>query len=155
MMYKTYLFNLLHKLGIHKMYKGCEYLLTAISFIAENETSYSPITKILYVEIAKTHKTSSLCVERNLRSIIEIIWREHSDDLLLEEIFSEHYLNNRPSNMEFLSRLYQYIKHSFPNPKDFKKTDYTFSCPISGTECEFCNEFIHNFIETYHNSEEK
>ncbi len=152
MMYKTYIINLLKKLGVHKAYKGCEYIFTAISFIAKNETSYSPITKILYVEIAKVHNTSKLCVERNIRSVIEIIWREHSDDFLIKDIFGTSYLQQRPSNMEFISLLYEYIKRTFPYQTNLRQVDLSFSCPISGTECEVCTEFIHNFIERYQNN---
>lgn len=149
MKYKRYILDILYNLGVHKMYKGCEYILSGISFISENETSYSPVTKILYVEIAKEHDTSSLCVEKNIRSVIEIIWKQHANDALICKVFGSYYLSERPSNIEFLSLLYDYVKNADIQKVLTDEVSPKFTCPVSGSECEFCSEFIANFLKQY------
>ena len=156
MKYDENVINLLYELGVHKMYKGCQYILSGIYFISQNETTFCPVTKILYVEIAKKHSTSSLCVEKNIRSVIELIWKQRKNDSLLSEIFGKHSLLKRPSNIEFLSSLYDYVKNTSLSNHLSAQTQSTFTCPISGNECEFCTEFIANFLKAHsENLEEK
>ena len=155
MKYEQEVSNILYELGVRKMYKGCQYILTGIYFISQNENNFCPVTKILYVEIAKKHDTSNLCVEKNIRSVIEHIWKQHKNDALMYKIFGTHSHTKRPSNIEFLTLLYDYVKNtaSLPLPEDKWKT---FTCPLSGNECEFCTEFIVNFLKEYGgNYEEK
>lgn len=151
MKYKAYTVAILQKLGIQKMYKGCEYIISSISYMDKNEKFFAPVTKVLYVEIAKQYNTSSLCVEKNMRSVIKNIWARPENSELITKIFGPYNLSKRPSNMEFLVLLYNYLKfessgsiHS--GSKD--TVDYTFTCPLSGNPCEFCKEFV---IETIHN----
>lgn len=150
MKYERQILDILYNLGIRKMYKGCEYILTGIYFISENENDFSPVTKILYVEIAKKHDTSSLCVEKNIRIVIELIWKQRENVLLMHQIFGSYFLLKRPSNLEFLTSLYEYVKGTaaFPNTP-FPQTPPAFHCPISGNECEFCTEFIANVLKEY------
>jgi two-component system response regulator (stage 0 sporulation protein A) len=133
----------LHRLGIQKMYKGCEYIISSINFISENEIYFTPVTKVLYVEIAKKYNTSGICVEKNIRSIIKKIWSNPYNEKLLSEVFGPQNETNAPSNITFLMSLYNYLKQSDANKtSSIKSEDYTFICPQSGKACEFCKEFI-------------
>ena len=147
MKYKAYTIALLQKLGIQKMYKGCEYIVSSISYIAKNEKYFTPVTKVLYVEIAKQYNTSSICVEKNLRSVIKNIWSRPENDELICTIFGEYNVAKRPGNMEFLVSLYHYLKYTYTDSSASENIDYTFTCPLSGNPCEFCKEFV---IETIH-----
>lgn len=44
------------------------------------------ITKVIYPEIAKTHQTTPIRVERNMRNAIEVAWTK-GDTKILEELF--------------------------------------------------------------------
>ncbi len=151
MKHEREILDILYNLGIRKMYKGCEYILSGIYFISENETTFSPVTKILYVEIAKKHGTSSLCVEKNIRSVIELIWKQSKNDSLIREIFGSYFLRKRPSNLEFFTSLYDYIKNTTTalSKQLPDVTTYQFICPLSGNECEFCREFIMKFLKEH------
>ena len=130
--------EILRKLGLQKVYKGCEYIISCINFIATNETGFTPVTKVLYIEVAKQYNTSSICVEKNIRSVIKKIWSTPENSPLISKIFSEHYTDKQPGNIEFLTLLHRYVKlNSFKN-----YDDYTFICPHSGTACEICKDFI-------------
>ena len=67
--------KILHQLGVNKSVKGYDYILSCIQFIHNNENNYTPVTKVLYFEIAKKHNTSNYCVERNIRNVVQGIWK--------------------------------------------------------------------------------
>ena len=151
MKYKAPTLALLHKFGIQKMYKGCEYITSSMDFISENEIYFTPVTKVLYVEIAKQYNTSGICVEKNIRSIIKKIWSNPYNENLLEEVFGKQYRTKSPSNISFLMLLYNHLKQTNTKPNTLKITneDYSFVCPISGNNCEFCKEFIFEKLKNY------
>lgn len=159
MEYTAYITALFRKLGLRKMYKGCDYIISAIRYMDMDETFYAPVTKVLYVEIAKQHFTSGICVEKNIRSVIRSIWEKPENTELISEIFGKTALTKRPGNIEFLVLLYNYLKKSLSyesGDKDshspYTAKDYTFTCPLSGTPCEFCKEFV---IETVNHLTDK
>ena len=103
--------GVLHQLGIGKSYSGYDYILHAINLIEQNERVLSGITKILYIDIAREFNTSDSCVERNIRKVIEVIWKTpETNKTLILEIFGSKYEVYKPSNKEFLELLYEYIK---------------------------------------------
>lgn len=152
MEYKACALELLHKLGIQKMYKGCEYVISSIKYISENEAYFTPVSKVLYVEIAKQYNTSGICVEKNIRSIIKKIWSNPYNAELLEDVFGKQYKTKSPSNINFLMLVYNHSKKYIDNTNSatYSNEDYSFICPLSGNSCEFCREFL---IEKLHNDE--
>lgn len=152
MRYECYVIKLLKSLGVNKFYKGCEFIISSINYINENEETFLPVTKILYVDIAKLYKTSATCVERDIRNVIDIIWQKEENKPFLRKIFGEYNLNKRPTNMEFLVLTYNYIKYYMDCIDFVKKDNYAFICPSSGNKCEYCNEFIMNAICDFYNN---
>lgn len=142
MKYEAKAIELLHKLGIQKVYKGCEYIIASINYISQNETYFTPVSKVLYVEIAKQYNTSGICVEKNIRSLIKKIWSNPQSEALLSEIFGSQNIKTSPSNVEFLILLYNYLKQATQNTPSTTPEDFTFICPKTGNTCEFCKEFI-------------
>ena len=142
MKYEIVTLTVLHELGIQKMYKGCEYILSSINYINENQETYSPITKVLYVDIAKQYNTSGMCVERNMRNVIEFIWKIEKNEEVIARIFGEYFKDKRPSNMEFLMLLYHYIQCCKENAANSCMDGYTFVCPALGKKCEYCAKII-------------
>lgn len=60
------------------------------------------VTKLLYPEVAKQYHTNWKAVERNIRSVNNIIWQENRP--LLEELAHRH-LEQRPRNTQLLAIL--------------------------------------------------
>ena len=103
--------GVLHQLGIGKSYSGYDYILYAIELIEQNESVLTGITKILYIDIAREFHTSDRCVERNIRKVIEVIWKKsETNQTVILEIFGSKYKVYKPTNKEFLELLYEYIK---------------------------------------------
>lgn len=138
--------NVLHQLGIGKSYSGYDYILYAIDLIEQDESVLTGITKILYIDIAREFHTSDTCVERNIRKVIEVIWK-HSDtnNLLILKIFGNKFRIHKPSNKEFLELLYEYVKsHNL-----LHKMLHTekIICPISKDVCVAYTKIIENLLD--------
>lgn len=135
--------SLLHQLGIRKSYSGYSYILYAIELIRQDESVLSGITKVLYIDIAKEFHTSDTCVERNIRKVIEVIWK-HSEinRPLIIKIFGNKFGVNKPSNKDFLELLYEYVK-SHDLIYKILHTDRII-CPISKDICVAYAEIIEN-----------
>ena len=141
--------EILEQLGINSPYKGCDYIASGMSYIHENAASYMPITKILYEDIARQYNTSTSCVERNIRMVIEIIWKYEHNRKMIDNIFDTYHSSRRPSNLQFLTSLYRHIdsgEHS-KQVYDMYKDSIGFKCPLTERQCEFCNEILNIIIQ--------
>ena len=74
MEFKLQVISTLNQLGVDNKYKGYLYVFSSLCFISENEQNFLPITKILYSEIAKQFNTSAVCIEKDIRKVIEYVW---------------------------------------------------------------------------------
>lgn len=138
--------SVLHQLGIGKSYSGYDYILYAIELISQDESVLTGITKILYIDIAREFHTSDTCVERNIRKVIEVIWKHsETNNLLILKIFGSKFSANKPSNKEFLELLYEYVKsHDLLNK--ILHTDKII-CPISNDVCIAYTKIIESLID--------
>ncbi len=140
--------KILKQLGIYSIYKGCDIIISCISFIHYNQTEYYPITKVLYTEMAKQYNTSNQCVEKNIRKVIDCIWKSDKNKENIQQVFGLD-TSRKPSNTEFLLSLYSHIEsnnyaqHLYNTNKD--KIEYI--CPINKRPCSFCNEILQQILQ--------
>ena len=145
MVYEIQTIDILNQLGANKKYKGYTYIISSILYICERR-EMPVLTKMLYVDIAKKHNTSAQCIEKNIRKMIESIWENTANESLKKSIFGDCQ-NARPSNSEFLLSLHQYVvTHA---TRELSKEHYSFVCPASGTDCEFCSQLIHDIFSKF------
>lgn len=138
--------SVLHQLGIGKSYNGYDYILYAIELIRQDESVLTGITKILYIDIAREFDTSDTCVERNIRKVIEVIWKKsETNKTLILKIFGSKFKASKPSNKEFLELLYEYIK-SHNLLYKLVHADKII-CPISKDVCIAYNKIIEILID--------
>lgn len=146
MNYKATTESILHQLGIGKSYSGYYYISYAMDLLIQDETELDCITKILYFDVAKQYQTSPACVERNIRKVIDVIWK-HKDEnqKIIIKIFGIKYASNKPSNKAFLELLYEYARfhHTIEDVLQLEKI----ICPISKQVCNTCYELIEKIIE--------
>lgn len=104
--------EILNNLGIRCNLLGYNYILDALKMIKENQDSLKNITKELYPELAKKHKTQSCNIERAIRHAIEHAWNMGNIELK-NEIFGYtiHPDKGRPSNGEFLAAVAHYLNY--------------------------------------------
>lgn len=99
--------QLLRRLGATGTYVGFEYVVYCTSLAIENRTAIQYVTKGVYVDAAKRFRTSVKCVERNIRTVITLIW-EHGDRELLDDIAGRT-LAERPKGSAFIDMLADYV----------------------------------------------
>lgn len=104
----------LRMMGIIKPSKGYLAMIPAVKLAMENPSRLSYITKEIYMNVAHAQKISPLCVERNIRTLIEAIW-ERKDHGYLNKIF-EIPIEEKPSNKEFITALAQYLSERTEDP---------------------------------------
>ena len=73
----TIIYDLLYQLGVTANYTGFFHTAYAISLCAEQPDRLLLVTKWLYPEVARQYGTNWKAVERNIRTVSCIIWREN------------------------------------------------------------------------------
>ena len=101
----------IHEVGVPAHIKGYQYLRDAIIMTVNDSQMLGAITKILYPEIAKKHKTTSSRVERAIRHAIEVAWSRGRIETI-EEMFG-YTINSgkgKPTNSEFIALISDKIR---------------------------------------------
>ena len=98
----TDIYVLLYRLGATANYTGFFHTAYAVSLCVEQPDRLLLVTKWLYPEVAKQYGTNWKAVERNIRTVSCIIWREGRP--LLEELAHRH-LEQKPRNAQMLAIL--------------------------------------------------
>lgn len=96
------IYDLLYCLGATANYTGFFHMAHAVCLCVEQPDRLLLVTKWLYPEVAKQYRTNWKAVERNIRTVSCIIWREGRP--LLEELAHRH-LEQKPRNAQMLAIL--------------------------------------------------
>ena len=100
--------DLLSQLGASANYNGYCQAAYAVALAVENPQRLQLVTKRIYPQVAAYYHTTPRAVERNLRTLISIIWEKNSRSL---SKLAEHNLLEKPSSSQFLAIL----SHVFPS----------------------------------------
>lgn len=95
-------YDLLYRLGVTANYTGFFHTAYAVSLCVEQPDRLLLVTKWLYPEVAKQYDTNWKAVERNIRTVSCIIWRENRH--MLEEL-AHRRLDQKPRNAQILAIL--------------------------------------------------
>ena len=98
----TSVYDLLYRLGVTSNYTGFFHTSYAVLLCAEQPERLSLVTKWLYPEVAKRYRTKWTAVERNIRTVGSIIWRDSRP--LLEQL-AHGALEKKPRNAQLLAIL--------------------------------------------------
>jgi len=93
-------------LGIPTDKVGFYFLTDAVAYLSHNDIQTASLTKDIYPFVANKNKTSPANVERGLRYIVDFLWNR-SDEVFLEKIYGRAFKKNRPTNGEFIFRIYE------------------------------------------------
>jgi two-component system response regulator (stage 0 sporulation protein A) len=98
--------NIIHEVGVPAHIKGYQYLRDGIIMVVEDIGVLNQITKQLYPDLAKKHKTTPSRVERAIRHAIEVAWNRGQIDAI-ESIFGYTIDSNKgkPTNSEFIAMI--------------------------------------------------
>lgn len=100
---------LLRRLGVRRNLVGFDYTIYMSVQVAANPSSLQLITKRLYRETAKQFHTTSIAVERAVRTVIGDCWKLE-DHSLLDTLAGRH-LTRSPSNSVFIDLVAGYLRY--------------------------------------------
>lgn len=101
---ETTITSIIKEVGVPPHIKGYVFLREGIQLVYDDAELLSSVTKVLYPEIAKKFNTTPSRVERAIRHAIEVAWKRGNFDFISETFGgTEHHLNNKPSNSEFIA----------------------------------------------------
>ena len=100
------IYNTLYRLGITAKYRGFFHASYAIALAKKQPDRLLMVTKWLYPEVAKRFETNWSCVERNIRTVAELAWKNNREYL---ENMAHMPLNKKPTPSQFLGILVAYI----------------------------------------------
>lgn len=107
MKYEKDIQRVLRRLGANGTYRGFNYTVYGIKLSMEDRERLLYVTKGLYLDIAEQYQTSWKCVERDIRTIVDVIWRTGDHELLRE--INGGRLDEKPKNVKFLEMLTEYM----------------------------------------------
>lgn len=93
---------LLRSLGATDNYIGFSHTVYAVELSISDPDRLCLVTKLIYRDVAGHYGTTWTAVERNMRTLVSVIWK--SNPLLLSELAGLP-LDRRPSNARFLAIL--------------------------------------------------
>ena len=98
--------NIIHEVGVPAHIKGYQYIRDAIIMAVNDVEMINQITKQLYPDLAKKHKTTPSRVERAIRHAIEVAWNRGQIETV-ENIFGYTVNSNKgkPTNSEFIAMI--------------------------------------------------
>lgn len=99
--------EILFRLGANNSYLGFLYVTHCITLVLENEEWLCRI-KVPYIDTAAEYNTTTKCVERDIRTLVEAIWENGNRELLSELAGTE--LEQRPKNKAFIGIMADYVK---------------------------------------------
>lgn len=103
---RTNIEDCLQRLGVIRTFDGYNYTVKAIEIILEDEDNLNRVTKRVYTRVAEYFGCGYCCVERNIRTVRDNIWKYHKRELL---DIAKYDIIGKPSASELLALIYNYV----------------------------------------------
>ena len=94
--------QLLRTLGASPVYAGFTPAVTALQYVLADQQLLTSLTTRLYPKVAESCEIALPCVERNIRTMIAVIWEKNQ---FLFQIVVGYRMTARPSVGDFLASL--------------------------------------------------
>lgn len=102
--------ELLTTIGVPAHLTGYHYIKLGLTMLSENPARFSYGTKGLYQAIAERTHSSYRCVERNIRTAVEAAFDRGDWEILVKFFgYSVSRKTGKPSNVQFIATLYEYL----------------------------------------------
>ena len=100
------IYGTIRKLGVTSNYKGYFYLADAIRLVMNAQDKPVKITKDIYPYLAGKYQTTTMNVEHNIRTAVNICWQTNWEGVA--EI-AGYPLVYKPTNSEFIDMVAYYL----------------------------------------------
>lgn len=99
--------HLLSSMGVQNSYIGVKQTAYAVDMALQNPECMTLVTKRLYPEVAKRDHTTPARVERNIRTIVQILWEDNPAAL---NAVAGYELKRKPTTSQFIAILVDYLQ---------------------------------------------
>lgn len=100
------IYGTIRKLGVTSNYKGYFFLADAIKLAMNSPNKPIRITKEIYPYLAMKYKTTTMNIEHNIRTVVNLCWETNQEGIA--EIAGCPLLR-KPTNSEFIDMLAYYL----------------------------------------------
>lgn len=100
------IYGTIRKLGVTSNYKGYFFLADAIKLAMNSPNKPIRITKEIYPYLAMKYKTTTMNIEHNIRTVVNLCWETNQEGIA--EIAGCP-LFRKPTNSEFIDMLAYYL----------------------------------------------
>lgn len=100
--------HLLRTLGASPVYAGFTPAVTALQYVLADQRLLTSLTTRLYPKVAESCEIALPCVERNIRTMIAVIWEKNQ---FLFQIVVGYRMTARPSVGDFLASLSTFLMY--------------------------------------------
>lgn len=100
------IYGIIRKLGVTSNYKGYFFVADAIQLAMNSQDKPIRITKDIYPYLARKYKTTTLNIEHNIRTVINVCWETNRKGMV--EI-AGYPLIYKPTNSEFIDMVAYYL----------------------------------------------
>lgn len=125
MVYREKIAHALEQLGVSRSYHGFWYTVDSCLLVLEEPKRLNAVTKEVYYAVAWMHNTSWNCVERDIRTVAQTIWKNTDHELFLEFCGGER--KELPKARAFIEMMCDYVRRSYG------EDGY---CPETGRWCQ-------------------
>lgn len=98
------------QLGVPQHLKGYKYIKTAVRRVCANPDELDAVTRCLYPEVAKEHKTTPSRVERAIRHAIEWTFSYSDPDTIVEMFGNSVYRTGKVTNSQFIAAIAEVVQ---------------------------------------------
>lgn len=101
--------NTLYSVGVFRHYCGYSYFQDAVFLAVEEPERLQSIQKEIYLPIAKKYQTSIANVEKNIRTVRDVIIKNGGEYLLVELTGCRFWLDKKPYPKELIEIFANYF----------------------------------------------
>lgn len=107
--------KVIRELGVPPHIKGYKYLITSIKLVIEDKDNLESVTKVLYPNVAKQHKSTYSKVERAIRHAIHVSYNSYRDLDLFYDIFGNSISREKreTTNSQFIAGISDYLLRNY------------------------------------------
>lgn len=112
----------LMRFGVNSHLNGFGYLLEGIYRVLDDRDFLHGVTKVLYPDLAKHFGTTSICIERSIRTAVDKAWKTVSAEsrrAYFGDLFDA--FTRSPSNIRFITAIADFIDLGFAKENVWQK----------------------------------
>ncbi len=104
---------LLHTAGVFSYYYGYQYFIRSVELAVQNPERLQSIQKEIYIIVASEFQTSIASVERDIRTIRDVMMKNGGEQLLIEMTGSPGWAHKIPYPRDLIAIFSQYLLQEY------------------------------------------